>query len=183
MHLTTLKLKLASYGAIRPTVWTKILSNLKQIELKPDESFKREISVIVYVTNGLLKEYNVQDRKKPAIVNFICTGSFIITTKYSQLRYIKAISNTKLVYLDFDILISLFLKHNELKGIYDCIVASYDEGIAFRQLLLEENIAAARIMLFITRYRAILPSLRKKDISNYIHIDYDYFVRIYGKLL
>ncbi len=176
-------MKLASYGAIRPQAWAKILSNLRETELKTDESFKREIGSIVYVVDGLLKEYDPQERRKPSIINFISAGNFLTTTKCNQNRYMKAVVPTQLAYLDFDVLISLFLKYNELKAVYDGIWGNYEHGIAFRQLVLEENAAAARIKLFISKYRSILPSLKKKDIANYIHIEYDYFIRIYGKLL
>jgi hypothetical protein len=182
-HLSTLKIKLANYGAIRPQAWTKILSHLKETELKPDESFVRKITAIVYVADGLIKEYDAQQRKKPSIVNFITAGNFIVTTNHNQTKYLKAIGVTKLIYLDFEVLISLFIKYNELKSIYDGAVANYEDGIAFRQLILEENVSASRIKLFISKYRTILPGLKKKDIANYIHIEYDYFIRIYGKLL
>ncbi|MEJ5994389.1 hypothetical protein WG904_08165 [Pedobacter sp. Du54] len=182
-HLSSLKLKLASYGAIRQQAWTKILSHLLETELKTDESFDRKINAIVYVTNGLIKEYETQQRKKPSIVNFINTGNFIITTKHNQTKYLKAIDTTKLIYLDFEALVSLFITYNELKSVYDGVLANYEDGIAFRQLVLEENVASARIKLFIDKHRTILPSLKKKDIANYIHVDYDYFIRIYGKLL
>jgi len=182
-YFFALKLKLANHGAIRPLAWTKILSHLKEIDLKADESFNRKISAIVYVADGLIKEYDAQSRKKPSIINFIPTGNFIVTTKQNQAKYLKAIGSAKLIYLEFDVFISIFIKYNELKSIYDGAVSNYEDGIAFRQLILEENVAASRIKLFINRYRTILPCLKKKDIANYIHIEYDYFIRMYGKFL
>ncbi len=183
IYFHDLKLKLASYGAIRPQVWAKILAGLSEIDLKINESFIREIGSVVYVADGLLKEYDTYQRKKPSVVNFIYTGNFLVTSKHNQFKYIKAISPTKLVYLDFDTLISVFLKHKELYSIYNGVIANYDDGIAFRQLILEENTTTAKIQLFIKKYRPILSSLKKKDIANYIHSEYEYFIRIYGKLL
>ncbi|MBC7616974.1 MAG: hypothetical protein H7202_12985 [Pedobacter sp.] len=182
-YLQDLKLNLANYGAIRPQAWIKILAHLKEAELKVDESFYREINSIVYVTSGLIKEYDAQLRKKPSIVNFISAGNFLITNKYNQSKYIKAIGSARLVHINFEAIISLFLEYNELKSIYDGVIGNYENGIAFRQLVLEENAAATRIQLFIKKYRTILPFLKKKDIANYIHIEYEYFIRIYGKLL
>lgn len=182
-HLHALKLNLANYGAIRPQAWAKILAHLKEAELKVDESFNREINSIAYVTSGLLKEYDVQFRKKPSIVNFISAGNFLITTKHNQSKYLKAITGTTLVYLEFDDLFSIFSKYNELKPIYDSILANYEEGISFRYILLEERITEVRIQQFITKHRAILSLLKKKDIANYINLEYDYFIRKYGKLL
>lgn len=182
-HLQALKSKLANFGAIRPQAWIKILDNLKETELKMNESFTREIGSVAYVADGLLKEYNAQLRKKPSIINFICAGNFLITTKYNQSKYTKAIGSAKLVHVNLEILISLFLKYNELKAIYDGVSSNYEDGIAFKQLILEENLSATRIQMFIKKYRTILPLLKKKDIANYTHIEYEYFIRIYGKQL
>ena len=182
-HLQTLKSKLTNFGAIRPQAWTKILTHLKVTELKFDESFNREIGSLVYVADGLLKEYDAQLRKKPAIVNFISAGNFLVTNKSHHSKYTKTIGSAKLVHVTFESLIPLFLKYNELKSIYEGISSNYENGMAFRQLLLEENVATARIQLFINKYRTILPLLKKKDIANYTHIDYEYFIRIYGKQL
>lgn len=182
-NLQALKLKLANFGAIKPHAWVKIVADLKKITLKTDESFNREIGTVAYVVDGLFKEYDARHRKKPSIINFIGTGSFIITSKFNQSRYLKAVTNTETIYLGFTELLSLFSEYNELKALYDSIDTDYEEGLAFRQFILEENIVSTRIQLFIKRYRPILSDLKKKDIANYIHTDYDYFVRIYGKLL
>lgn len=182
-HLQALKSKLANFGAIRPQAWEKILAHLKETELKANESFNSEIGSVAYVAEGLLKEYDAQMRKNPSIVNFISAGNFLITTKYNQLRYTKVIGSAKLVHVNFEVLIPLFLEYNELKSIYDGVNSNYEDGIAFKQMILEENVSGIRIQLFINKYRTILPLLKKKDIANYTHIDYEYFIRIFGKQL
>ena len=183
ISLIDLKLKLASYGPIRPEVWPKILPRLTETDLKINENFIREIGSVVYVVDGLLKEYDAHQRKNPSIINFISAGNFLVTSRHNQFKYIKAICPTKLLHLNFDAMISLFLKNNELYSIYNGITADYEDGIAFRQLVLEESTTATKIQLFIKKYRPILSRLKKKDIANYIHVDYEYFIRIYGKLL
>ncbi len=180
---SALKIKLANYGAIRPQAWSKIQLSLKEIELKADESFTREIGALVYVSNGLLKEYDSQLRKKPSIVNFIGEGNFLYTTKHNQARYLKAIGTTKLIHINLESMIALFTQYNELKFVFDGVTANYESGIAFRQLILEESSASKRISLFIDNYRSVLPYLKRKEIANYIHVAYDYFIRMYGKML
>lgn len=182
-HSTILKLKLASYGALRPQAWTKILDSLKEIELNDGDNLTSVIGRIVFIAEGIVKEYDPNQRKKPSIVNFISTGNFLVTTKYNQSRYVKAIGTCKLIYLDFEQAISLFIKFNELKSIYNGVLANYENGIAYRQLILEENSAAMRITLFIDHYRSILPYLKKKEVANYVHLAYDYFIRMYTKML
>lgn len=180
--LHELKLKLASYGALRPEAWTKIVQSLANTDLKTDESFNRKVGSIAYVAKGVLKEYDAYRRKKPSIVNFIGPNNFILTTKHTESKFLKAVCPTKLVYLDFDILFLLFLDYGELKPIYDGVSAEYEDGISFRQLLLEETFAA-KIQLFIVKYRPILSYLKRKDIANYLHVDYNYFIRNFSNFL
>ena len=77
----------------------------------------------------------------------------------------------------------LYLEFKELKIIYDRIGEGYDDGIAFRQILFEEKKMVTRINLFIQSHRNILVLLKKKDMANYLHMDYNNFVRLFSKLL
>jgi hypothetical protein len=183
MDAKTLKLKIATYGAIRPVAWTKITSTLKEAVVKPDESFIRELGCIAFIECGLLKEYDARGRKKPSIINFMESNTCFSTTKHNQAQYLKAIVTTRLFYLTFDDLISLFLKYKELKPAYDALLANYEQDIAFRQILLEEKTTIKKIQLFITKRRSILPLLKKRDMANYCHISYDNFIRVYKNLL
>jgi len=183
LTLNSLKLKLSSLGAIRPQAWIKIMYAVNETGLKVDESFNREIGSVAFVVNGLLKEYDPYLRKKPSIINFISAGNFFVTTKFNQKRYLKAITETTILYLNFHDLTSLYLRYNELKSVYDSIVASYEEETSFRHLMLEEKLAPVRIQNFIIKYRTILSQIKKKDVANYTHLEYEYFIRIYGKLL
>ncbi|HTM98673.1 MAG TPA: hypothetical protein VL088_08025 [Pedobacter sp.] len=178
-----IKLKLATYAALRPEAWHSISAQLKSTALKADESFTREKGSIAYVVSGLMKEYDSRARKKPAIVNFINSTNFILTTEHNRNRYLKAITDTTIVYLDFESLLSLFLLFRELKPIYDAALVNYEEGLDFRHSLLEERLATKKIQSFIIQYRPILSYLKKKDIANYCHIPYDNFVRHYNDLL
>ncbi|SFH19410.1 cyclic nucleotide-binding domain-containing protein [Pedobacter insulae] len=181
--LVAIKLKIATYAALRPEAWAQISARLKLVVLKKDERFNRENSSLAYVINGLMKEHDIQARKKPAIVNFIDSQNFIITTGYNQNRFLKAITGTTIAYLDFESLLALFLIYKELKPVYDAALTNYQEGIDFRFNLLEERLATKRIQLFIAHYRPLLSYIRKKDMANYCHIPYDNFVRHYNNLL
>ncbi|MGF1924967.1 MAG: hypothetical protein ACQUHE_12375, partial [Bacteroidia bacterium] len=143
----------------------------------------RKAGSLAFVAEGLLKECDPHQRKTPSIINFISANSFILNTKHNQSKYLKAIRPTKIVFLDFDQLIILFSKYQELRAIYENASADYEDGIAFREFILEEKSVAERIHLFNTNYRHILSNLRKKDIANYLNVDYDYFIRLYNKLL
>jgi CRP-like cAMP-binding protein len=151
--------------------------------IKVNESFYRESGSIAYVVKGLLKEYDSRARRKPAIVNLIADNSFIITTENNQSRYLKAVTESTIAYLDFENSFSLVITFRELKPIYDAALTNYEEGLNFRYYLLEERLVAKRIQQFIAKHRALLLYLKKKDMANYCNIPYDNFVRQYNKLL
>ncbi|RZK26469.1 MAG: Crp/Fnr family transcriptional regulator [Flavobacterium sp.] len=178
-----LKLKISAYGAIRPKVWAKLLPQLKVCNLKPGEIFPRPAGSIAYIERGLLKEYDFRDRKKPSIVNFIFTDEFLPTPKHEQRCYVMAVTTSILYYLEFDELLALFFEYRELIHIHDAIFADYDETLAFRNRLLEQKVAVVKIQAFIDKHRELIAFLKKKDIANYIHVEYDHFTRVFSKMV
>lgn len=181
--LEVIKLKIASYAPLRPEAWDQISARLRITIIKVDESFYRESGSIAYLVAGLLKEYDTRARRKPAIVNFITDDNFIVTTGISQSRYLKAITESTIVYLDFEISFSLAITFRELNPVYNAAVVNYEEGLNLRYRLLEERLVAKRIQQFIAKHRDLLLYLKKKDMANYCNIPYDNFVRQYNKLL
>lgn len=181
--IETLKTKLQSLGALRPEAWQKILQLARQSQLKSNESFIRKEGTLAYIAEGLLKEYDAQYRKSPAIINFISTHNFLITRRYNQIYYLKACIPTHIYYWDFEALKTIYQNFSELKSIYNACCAAYDESIGLRQRLLEEKDANHKIALFVQTNRSLLLLIKKKDIANYLNLGYDYFARNYNKHL
>ena len=181
--LYLLKTTLQNHGALRPEAWEAILLAMQHTTLKVDESLIRKAGTLAYIAQGLLKEYDAQNRKKPAIVNFISEGESLITRKHNQNHYLKAIIPTQVYYWDLDDLQMLYAAFNELKTIYDSLCENYDREIGFRHLVLESNDSTTKIKLFLSNYHDILPLLKKKDIANYINLSYNHFIHAYNNLL
>lgn len=181
--MQNLKLKLQQLGPLRPHAWAMISQSCKQTHLKTDESFIRTTGTLAYISTGLLKEYDAQYRKSPSIINFIGHNKFLITRKHNQQHYLKACTPTLIYHWDFETLQHIYHKFAELKPTYDLLCGSYDESVGIRQLLLEERDANKKIALFIKLYPNVFHLLKKKDIANYLHLGYDYFVRNYSKHL
>lgn len=183
LTLAKLKDKLQTLGSLRPEAWERIVSTCQQTELKTNDSLIRQQGTLAYIADGVLKEYDSQNRKNPAIINFIGTEQSIITRKYNQNHYLKACVPTLVFTWDFDTLQNLYQEFKELKIIYDSLCAAYDEQIHFRQLILEKHQANLRIGLFMATYKNQLNLIKKKDMANYLMLYYDTFIRTYRRLL
>lgn len=174
-HLISFKIKLQNFGALRPEAWDRIIQNSELIELNTGESFNRKEGTIAYLYKGLLKEYNPQHRKKPSIINFISNNQFLITRKHNQVHYLKACMPTHILYWEWESQQLLYKEFEELKKIYDYICTEYDDGIAWRSFLLELPVKD-RIFYFRNTYKRLIPYLKKKDVSNYLHISYNHLL-------
>lgn len=174
-HLLLLKTKLQSLGALRPEAWERIVQLCQQTHLKTNESLLREPGTLAYIAEGIIKEYDPQHRKKPAIINFIIPNQCVVTRKHNQAHYLKACTPARIYYWDLTTLKSLYQEFEELKKIYDHLCHEYDDGIALRGFILELPVKD-RIIYFQNNHQAIIPFLKKKDIANYIHISYNHLL-------
>lgn len=180
--LTQLKINLLKHGAMRPQAWQTIVLFIKKARLKANESFIRSNGAIAYIAEGILKEYSTQNRKNPSIINFFWEGKSIITRSFNKSYYLKACVPSIVLYIEYKDIVALYKHYKELITIYNVLSADYDESSALRQLILEQT-AINRILLFNQYYKKILSALKKKDIANYLSIDYFHFIKQNNKLL
>jgi len=182
-NLNHLKQKLQGLGILQPAAWKQIISCLHFTHLNKGESFFRHCGDFAWLSSGIFKEYNAYSRKKPAIINFLVSGDVVINRKLNMHHYLKACIESELYHIHLEDLIQLGLKFPELKAIYFSLCAEYDEGQEFKTLVLEEKLAQQRVALLMRRYKAQLNFIAKKDLSNYVNLNYDHFCMIYAKLL
>jgi hypothetical protein len=183
INLNRLKIKLQGLGILQPAAWKQIVSCLNFTHLNKGESFSRTCGNLAWLSSGILKEYNPNFRKKPAIINFLVSNDSVISRKINTRYYLKACVESELYHLNIEELTKLGLRYPELKAIYVSLCAQYDEGQEFKTLILEEKLAQQRIALLIGRYKPQLNFISKKDLSNYVHLNYDHFCTIYAKQL
>ena len=174
--LISLKLKLQKLGALRPEAWEMICFHLVTIQLKPNQSFVRSEGSLAFVAEGVLKEYDVADRKQPSIINFITIGQCIHTRSYNRKYYVKACTSSIIYFWNETALLEISKEFNELRPIYHRLCAEYDEGILFRMKLLEMTVPE-RISAFRGVFKIVMPYLKKKDIANYLNLHYTNFLR------
>ena len=180
MQTEQLKLKLQSLGALRPEAWEMICQEMGSVALKPDQSFIRKAGTLSYLAHGVLKEYDAQDRYQPAIINFLGANDALITREQNRTHYLKACTECIIYYWDFEALERLYAQFRELKIIYDSLCAGYDHRIKLRVRLLELPVSG-RIEIFKTVFMRLLPYLKKKDMANYLHLNYSHFIKIWNK--
>ncbi len=176
------KYKLQSLGALRLEAWDMILSLAQHTTVAKQRRFVRKIGTLGYVSQGVLKEYDALDRSNPAIINFIGANQCFITQMHNHGHYLEASTPCVVHFWDFDDLQILYNEFRELRTIYDELFADYDASVMLRMRLLEMA-PLARIIYFRKTLHSHLPFLQKKEMSNYLHLDYNYFVRNYRKIL
>ena len=148
---------------------------MQTIQLSPGENLIRTEGALAFIDQGILKEYDPTQRSRPAIISFHSNGQTIITRRHSQSHFIKAISAATIFQWEQAALDQLHYNYPELKNIYLALCASYDQHISKRSILLELP-PRTRIQLFKAHHQLITPYLKKKDIANYLHLNYTYLI-------
>lgn len=156
-------------------------SLIKIVRVKPEKHFVREVGNIFYVADGLMKECDLQARSEASIINFLGNGQCSFCFTNTQRLFVAAILPSTLFSLDLMELYELHQAYTELAHIYRFLRFEYHERLLLRIQLLE-MVPRKRIIQFCDSHRLLLPYLKKKDMANYLHLDYDYFVRTYRKL-
>lgn len=183
INFNQLKTNLQQLGAIRPEAWEMILQLHHYDHIHMHNSYIRKAGGLTYIGEGLLKEYTTADRKSPTIINFLGKQQWIITRLHNEHDYLKACLPTQLLYWTFEDLAQLYQKFPELLDIFHTLCAGYDANIYHRQWMLEPIASQIRILRFKERFHEDLKFLKKKDIANYLQINYSHFVQVYNESL
>lgn len=182
LHLK-LKHQLQQNGAVSPKAWAAICAEMKYKKVKYNEGFVYQSKGIAYVADGLLKEYNSQYRDRPSIVNFFHTDQFLFMGERPAHQFFRACVPTHLYYWNWEALHHLWLQFPELIRIYSNLNIQYINQCQLRPFLLEEKSTQVKIQHFYAEYKSIVALLPKKNIANYLNINYNYFVRHYQKVI
>lgn len=153
------------------------MNAIEETQLAPGESMLRQIGDLIYITNGVLKEYDPRLRKRPAIINFMGAGDVFINRSHAVTQYLKAAIPTKLWIFRYATLWELHSRHPELLHVYRHLSAAYDSRLSYRAYILSHRSTQERIELFNDFFKPLLPYLGLRDIANYTAISYDHFIR------
>ncbi|WP_316801451.1 hypothetical protein [Pedobacter frigidisoli] len=182
-QLIQLKTCLDAIGLNSLVAWQALAAACVTVKLKTGENFICQAGTVAFIIEGIIKEYDSSLRTKPAIVNLLTANEYVVTFVGSNHHFYRASCPSTLVYIDNTRQWQLFDQFNELQSLYFNIEDLHFQSRQRRTQLLEFNTARERIKAFIRKNRSILPFLRKKDIANYLCLEYNLFVRHYSKLL
>lgn len=174
-----LKTTLQTHGALRPEAWQDIQQNMQTISLGAGDSLPRTEGSFSFLAQGILKEYDPEQRSRPAIINFLAQGQCFTTRRHNQRHYLKAIQPSTINQWNRDALHQLHQSYPELKNSYDALCAGYDLTIARRAIFLELP-PRQRLPAFREPNRPIIAYLKKKDIANYLNLSYSYLLHIWN---
>ena len=169
--MDALKLKLQSLGALRPAAWERIVQLGQQQQIETGNHLVRHLGTLVYVAEGILKEYDHYERQEPAIIHFIGQDQCMVTRRHQQQRQLQACMPCMVYQWDMAELYQLDQDFTELRSIYEELCAEYEMKVMLRMRLLEMPVPE-RIETFKLIFKPLLPYLKKKDIANYLHISY-----------
>ncbi|RYD95841.1 MAG: hypothetical protein EOP54_15090 [Sphingobacteriales bacterium] len=170
-ELCLFKIKLQSLGALRPEAWERIMQLSQQLRITTAKNLVRRPSSLVYVAEGLLKEYDHHEREQPAIINFIGLQQCFVTRRHHQNHYLQACTPCIVYHWDGEALQKLYQDFKELKPVYESLYAEYDEQMMLRMRLLEMSVQE-RIDAFRLTFKSTIPYLKKTDIANYLNVSY-----------
>lgn len=180
-YLKLLKANLHHFGALRPEAWEAIVETMSKFHLKANEYFPYKENCLGYVAKGILAAYDMEDRSIPAIVNFTNHEQSFIIQPSSPNIYLKSCTTTLVFHWNCEELKKLYRQFKELKHIYDASAAEYQQRLFLRMRFLELSVTE-RINKFREKFHSILPYLKKKDIANYLHLNYTHFVKVWNIL-
>ncbi len=177
--MNVLKPKLQSLGPLRPEAWERIVQLGQQHQIEAGKNLVRHLGTLVYVAEGILKEYDHYERQEPAIIHFIGQDQCLVTRGHQQQRQLQACMPSIVYYWNFDDLTEIYQNFKELKQVYELLCAEYEDGVMFRMRLLEMPVPE-RIETFKLTFKQLLPYLKKKDMANYLSINYTYLIAIWN---
>lgn len=174
--MNVLKPKLQSLGPLRPEAWERIVQLGQPHHIAAGKNLVRRLGSLVYVAEGLLKEYDHHEREEPAIVNFIGQDQCMVTRGHQQQRQLQACLPSMVYQWDMAALYQLAQEFAELRPIYDALCSEYEVKVMLRMRLLEMPVQK-RIDQFKFIFKPMLPYLTKKDMANYLHLEYTNFIK------
>jgi len=173
-----LREQLRQLGPLREEAWRQIEAQAVQRDYAADRPIALPSAGVIYVEEGLLKQYQRSKRIKPCINRFIVTGNYIFTPFAPDSIYIKTILACKLWYWEGEAVCTLLLQYPELYALYQQLRDRYDALLDIRMRILESK-HTQKLALFQEHFQEIRPYLRAKDVANYIGVHPNYFSKLY----
>lgn len=175
-HLETL---LRSLGAMPGSTWAAVVDAAREARYGADRAVYLEAGGLLYVGEGLLKQYTLSGRNRPSINRFIQQGGTYAIPHNHDTIYVKALQPSTLYLWDAHTLRRLLAEHVGLLSIYMKLRDRQEEQLDTRLWLLEQR-GREKLQYFDKRFAGLRAHIRGKDLANYLHLAYAYISQLKG---
>lgn len=165
--LTALEMLLRNFSPLRPEAWGAICAATTQRVYSGAKAVHLEAGGMVYVEEGLLKQYARAERTQPGIIRFLQAGEVLFVPYEVNSIYIKTIQRSTLYYWNEHTLRQLIACYPEVLKIYMRLRDLQEDAFGFKVLLLEQEVKA-KLLLFDQHYPKLRPFIKNKDLANFL---------------
>ncbi|MFB2117849.1 hypothetical protein [Parapedobacter sp. 2B3] len=180
MPLAGLETLLRRLGAVDAGAWAAVTGSMRSARYGIERPIRLEAGGLLYVGEGLLKQYVRHGRTQPAINRFIRQGEVYAVPHDPDPVYIKTIQPSTVYCWDSHTLRRLLLEYPSLLGSYLKIRDMQENALDTRLWLLEQT-GKAKLALFDRTFGQLRAHLKGKDLGNYLHLAYAYISQIREK--
>jgi CRP-like cAMP-binding protein len=167
--LAALEMLLRNFGPLRSEAWEAIYTATAQRVYSSAKAIHLEAGGMIYVGEGLLKQYARAERTQPGIIRFLQAGEVLFAPYEVNSIYVKTIQRSTLYYWNEHTLRQLIASYPEVLKMYMRLRDLQEGALDFKVLLLEQEVKA-KLLLFDQHYPKLRLFIKNKDLANFLHV-------------
>jgi CRP-like cAMP-binding protein len=172
-----LQQQLQLLGPLTAAAWESILENVSEKPFEANRPIPLPPNGVIYVKEGLLKQYVRTGRVHPSINRFIAVGKHLFIPFNAEPIYVKTILKSTLWYWTEESIRTLLRQYPELYIIDRKLRDSYERLLDIRLQILESS-GPSKMVVFQENLPGIRPYIKAKDLANYFSIHPNYLSQL-----
>jgi len=169
LSLTALEIWLRTFGPLRPEAWEGIVGAVVKRVYGMGKAVALAPGGMIYVGEGLLKQYARAGRTQPDIIRFLQAGEVLLVPYEADNSYVKTLERSVLYYWDEYALRQIMIAYPELLKIYMKLRDRQEMLLDLKIRLMGEELRN-KLPLFDRYYPNLRPFLKNKDLANYLQV-------------
>jgi len=178
--LAGLKAQLQQVAALDADTWLAVASAAHRAAYAAGRAVHLESGGLIYVGDGLMKQYARPGRTQPAINRFIAGGGLLAVPYDADSYYVKTIQPTTLFYWGELTLRQLLCTNPTLLQAYMKLRDGQEALLDARFRILEQR-GTAKLVLMDQLFKGLRAQIKGKDLANFVHLAYGYVSQIKDK--
>lgn len=172
-----LQQQLQQLGPLTAAAWESILEKASEKPFAANRPIPLPSNGIIYIKEGLLKQYARTGRVHPSINRFLTAGNHLFVPFNTEPIYVKTILNSALWYWTEENIRFLLHQHPELYSIDRKLRDAYEQQLDIRLQILASS-GPSKMALFQEHFPGIRPYIKAKDLANYLSIHPNYLSQL-----